>query len=138
MTDNTKTKEQQNRDNNIDKLLRHFNEKDIPDKIIHTINELYPVTKVMNFLRTEQLETGMFIKAVSLDLKRIYATSIILKIESTSSHKIGKLNLLNIGYKTYWGINPNKYYIFQAEEGALKTYEFMKEIKNKKNKKLIK
>lgn len=131
MTDNIKTIEQQNREINIDKLLKYFNEKDIPDDLIHKINNIYPVTKVMNFLRTEQLEIGMIIKAVSIDFKKIYATSIILKIESTSTHKFGKIKLLNIGYKTYWTINPNKYYIFQAEEGALKTYEFMKEINKK-------
>jgi hypothetical protein len=129
MTDNIKTTEQQNRENDINKLLRNFNEKDIQDNLIHKINKLHPVTKVMNFLRTEQLDIGMIIKIVSLDFKKIYSTALILKLESTSSQKIGKVKLLNIGYDTYWNINPNKYYIFQAEEGALKTYEFMKKIK---------
>ena len=129
MEHDTKNKEQIKRESDIDKLLRHFNEKDIPDNIINKINKLHPVTKIMNFLKTDQLEVGMIIKIVSLDLQKIFSTAIILQLIPTSSQKIGKLLLLNAAYNTLWYINPNKYYIFQAEKGAITTHNFINEFK---------
>ena len=125
----TKLKEQIKRENDIDKILRNFNEKDIPDSIIYKINNLYPITKSMNFLRTEQLQTGMIIKIVSLDLEILYSTAIIVKISETSSHKMGKILLLNAAYDTVWTINPNRFYIFQAEKGVINSYNLINKVK---------
>ena len=124
-----KIKEQIKRENDIDNILKKFIEKDIPDNIIHKINKLYPVTTEMNFLRTEQLEVGMIIKVVTIDLKKILSTAIILKLISNSSQKIGVLMLLNPANKSIWQIKPDKYYIFQAEEGVLTSYKLKNDIK---------
>ena len=114
-------------------ILKNFHETDIPDSIIHKINKKYPKTKIMNFLRTEQLDTGMIIIAVSLNLKYISGTCIILEIKSNSSQQFGTLLLLNIYSKIIWNLKPDHYYIFQAEKGTLTSYNFQKNIKNTLN-----
>ena len=113
--------------NDVDNILQYFNDKDIPDNIIKKINKLYPITKDFNFIRTEQLEIGMVIKAVSLDFKKILTTGILLQIKSNSSQKYGSLLLLNTANDSVWRIKPDKYYLFQIEKGVIKTLE----LKNK-------
>ena len=114
--------------NDVDNILQYFNDKDIPDNIIKKINKLYPITKDFNFIRTEQLEIGMVIKAVSLDFKELLTTGILLQIKSNSSQKYGSLLLLNTTNDSVWRIKPDKYYLFQIEKGVMKTLEMKKKL----------
>lgn len=114
--------------NDVDNILQYFNDKDIPDNIIKKINKLYPITKDFNFIRTEQLEIGMVIKAVSLDFKELLTTGILLQIKSNSSQKYGSLLLLNTANDSVWRIKPDKYYLFQIERGVMKTLEMKKKL----------
>jgi hypothetical protein len=114
--------------NDVDNILQYFNDKDIPDNIIKKINKLYPITKDFNFIRTEQLEIGMVIKAISLDFKELLTTGILLQIKSNSSQKYGSLLLLNTANDSLWRIKPDKYYLFQIERGVMKTLEMKKKL----------
>ena len=120
--------EETKRINDVDNILQYFSDKDIPDNIIKKINKLYPITKDFNFIRTEQLEIGMVIKAVSLDFKELLTTGILLQIKSNSSQKYGSLLLLNTANDSVWRIKPDKYYLFQIERGVMKTLEMKKKL----------
>ena len=91
MDELVKCNEQLKREKIIDKLLTKFHEKDISDNIIYKINKKYPITKYLTFLRTEQLEIGMFIKIISLDFTQVLNGSII-NIKQNSSQKYGKFS----------------------------------------------
>jgi hypothetical protein len=142
MNEIIKCDEQIMRERNIDKLLTKFIEKDVPDNIIHHINKKYPETKLLNFLRTEQLELGFFIKMISLDFKSI-SSGIIVGIKSNSSQQFGSI-LLKSGDDIYWRIKPDNYYIFQIEKYSKRSYNMREELKkiekniNKDNKKDMK
>ena len=112
------TDEQKIRNKNIDNILRYFDEFDIPDNIIYKINKKFKSTKNYSFIRTEQIEIGMMIRAVDLDIKNISTTGIIVKIIQTSSKKIGNIMLYNSSNNIYWKINPDKYYLFNIEKGT--------------------
>jgi hypothetical protein len=133
-----KPKEEIKRINDIDNILKYFNEKDIPDSIIHKINNLYPITKKCKFIRTEELEVGILIVTISLDLKKISGISVIAKIDMNSSQKYGSLLLVNSLKDIYWRIKPDNYYIFKIDRSILKTMKFREmllEIKEREEKK---
>jgi hypothetical protein len=137
MDELVKCNEQIRREKDIDKLLIKFVEKDIPDDIIHKINKKYPITKILDFLRTEQLELGFFIKLISLDLKKVY-NAVILEIIPNSSHKFGVILVKT--RNVFWRIKPDDYYIFKVERDSKKSFKMQNEIKKlkKDNKKYIK
>ena len=112
------TDEQKLRNKDIDNIMRHYDEFDIPDSIIYKINKKFKSTKNYIFVRTEQIEIGMMIRVVDLDIKNISTTGIIVKIIETSSKKIGNIMLYNSTNNIYWKINPDKYYIFHIEKGT--------------------
>lgn len=112
------TKEQQKRIDNIDRILKLYGEKDIPDEIIHKINKKFKSTKYYNFIRTEELDTGMIIRTVDLDLSKISIPGIVVNIKETSSKKIGIVVLYNSEKTIYWKINPDKYYLFHIEKDS--------------------
>ncbi len=124
------TDNQRKRINNIDKFLQDFKELDIPTYIIKKINKLYPDTLKYDFIRTEELEIGIMVRLVDLDLEKIYMPGIVVNIKSTSSRDIGILVLFNPAIDIYWSVNPDKYYIF-------KMYK-LSEMESKKNTKIIK
>ena len=119
-----KSKEEIKRINDIDNILKYYNEKDIPDSIIHKINKLYPITKKCKFIRTEELEVGILIITISLDLKKISGICVIAKIDENSSQKYGSLLLVNSLKDIYWRIKPDNYYIFKIDRSMLKTMKF--------------
>jgi len=133
-----KSKEELNRIKDVDNILKYFNEKDISDSIIHKINKLYPATRDFVLIRTEELEVGILVVTVSLDLKKISGISVIAKIDENSSQKYGSLLLVNSLKDIYWRIKPDNYYIFRIDRGLLKTLklrETLKAIKEKEEKK---
>jgi hypothetical protein len=144
MDELVKCDEQLKREKTIDKLLTKFHEKDIPDNIIHQINKKYPITKELAFLRTEQLEPGMFIKIISLDFTQVLNGSII-NIKPNASQKYGIILLKSDDI--FWRIKPDNYYIFKVERDSKKRFEMRNEIEKikindtkekKENKKSIK
>ena len=62
---------QKQRNKDIDNILKHYDEFDIPDSIIYKINKKFKSTKNYDFIRTEQIEIGMMIRVVDLDIKKI-------------------------------------------------------------------
>jgi hypothetical protein len=112
------TEAQKRRLVNIDNILKRYNELDIPDNIIHRINKKFKSTKYYRFIRTEEIETGMIIRCVDLDMKNISITGIIVNINKTNNKNIGTLTLYNNSINIYWKINPDKYYLFHLEKGA--------------------
>jgi hypothetical protein len=127
-------KNERNRLNDVDSILKFFNDKDIPDSIIKKIHKLYPTTKKYNFLRTEQLEIGMIIKLVSLDLEKIYTNSVILKIDANSSQKYGSLLVYVTSKDKIFRVKPDKFYIFQIEKSTLNSIDIIDKLKTIKNK----
>ena len=125
MDELVKCDEQLKREKTIDKLLTKFHEKDIPDNIIHQINKKYPITKELAFLRTEQLEPGMFIKIISLDFTQVLNGSII-NIKPNASQKYGIILLKSDDI--FWRIKPDNYYIFKVERDSKKRFEMRNEI----------
>ena len=125
MDELVKCDEQLKREKTIDKLLTKFHEKDIPDNIIHKINKKIPITKELTFLRTEQLETGMFIKIISLDFTQVLNGSII-NIKPNSSQKYGIILLKSDD--VFWRIKPDNYYIFKVDRDSKKRFEMHNEI----------
>lgn len=119
-----KTTAEIKRINDVDNILKYFNELDIPDSIIHEINKLYPITKKCKFIRTEELEVGILIITISLDLKKISGISVIASIDTNSSQKYGSILLVNSLKDIYWRIKPDNYYIFKIDRSTLKTMKF--------------
>ena len=99
------TDEQKKRNKDIDNILRHYHEFDIPDSIIYKINKKFKTTKRYDFIRTEEIEIGMMLRVVDLDIKNISTTGIVVKIIETSSKKIGNIMLYNSSNNIYWKIS---------------------------------
>ncbi len=114
------TDEQKKRIANIDKILFYYKEKDIPDEIIHKINKKFKSTKNYNFVRTEQIDTGMMLRVVDLSISTISTTGIIVNIKKTIDNRIDNILLYNSSNDIYWRINPDKYYLFHVERGIRK------------------
>ena len=129
-----KPKEELDRIKDVDNILKYFNEKDIPDSIIHKINKLYPITKEFEFIRTEELEVGILVILVSLDLKKISGIGVVSKIDENSSQKYGSLLLINSVKEIYWRIKPDNYYIFRIDRSILKTLKLRTTLKAIKEK----
>lgn len=124
------TDEQKLRLKKIDNILRNFEEIDIPDGIIYNINKKFKTTKYYNYIRTEEIEVGMIIRTVDLNIKKISTTGIVIKIIQTSSKLYGNIRLYNPSNDIYWNINPDKYYIFQIDKGTNELNRKIKELKN--------
>lgn len=103
---------------NIKSILKYYEEPDISDSIIEKINLKFKRTKHYNFIRTEQIENGMIIRTVNLNITKLNIPGIIVKIIDTSSKKNGKILLFNPLKKIFWNINPDKYYIFLVERNS--------------------
>ncbi len=109
---------QNKRIENIKSILKYYEEPDISDTLIKKINEKFKRTKHYNFIRTEQIEKGMIIRTVNLNITKLNIPGIIVKIMETSSKKIGNILLFNPLKKIFWNINPDKYYIFVVERNS--------------------
>jgi hypothetical protein len=107
---------QKKRLKNIDKVLSKYLELDIPDNIINKINKKFKSTKYYRFIRTEELDKGMIIRYVDLEMKKISTTGIIVNIQNTSNKEKGVITLYNPSDIIYWKINPDKYYGFEVEK----------------------
>lgn len=107
---------QMRRLNNVNNILKNYTENDIPNSIISKIIKKFKLSKYYSFVKTEQIEIGMIIRTVHLDLNTINTTGIIVNIKDTSSKKIGLITLYNPSNDIYWKINPDKYYIFEVEK----------------------
>jgi hypothetical protein len=104
-----------NRIQNIKSILKYYDEQ-IPDEQIKKIHNKFKKTKYYNFIRTEQIELGMIIRTVDLNITKINLPGIVVSIKETSSKKIGKVLLYNSTKNIYWYINPDKYYLFFIEK----------------------
>ena len=100
----------------IDNILKRYNEIDIPDNIIHKINKKFKTTKYYNFIRTEEIATGMIIRCVDLDMNKISLPGIVVNINN-GRKKDNIITLYNSSQPIYWKINPDKYYIFEVISG---------------------
>lgn len=107
---------QMRRLNNVNNILKNYTENDIPNSIISKIIKKFKLSKYYSFVKTEQIEIGMIIRTVHLDLNTINTTGIVVNIKDTSSKKIGLITLYNPSNDIYWKINPDKYYIFEVEK----------------------
>lgn len=112
------TSDQQRRLKDINKILSKYIEIDIPDYIIHKINKKFKSTKYYRFIRTEEIEKGMFIRYVDLSISKISTSGIVVNMSDTSTKKNGIITLYNPSDAIYWKINPDKYYIFEIEKGT--------------------
>lgn len=112
------TEPQKKRLVNIDNILKRYIEFDIPDNIIHKINKKFKSTKYYRFIRTEEIEIGIIIRCVDLNIKNISMSGIIVNINKTNNKNIGTLTLYNNSINIYWKINPDKYYLFHLEKGT--------------------
>lgn len=102
--------------NNVNNILKNYRENNIPHNIISKIIKKFKLSKYYSFIKTEQIEIGMIIRTVHLDLNTINTTGIVVNIIDTSSKKIGLITLYNPSNDIYWKINPDKYYIFEIEK----------------------
>lgn len=109
---------QKQRLKDIDKVLSKYMEIDIPDYIIHKINNKFKSTRYYRFIRSEEIEKGMIIRYVDLSISTISTSGIVVNITDTSNKKNGIITLYNPSDIIYWKINPDKYYIFEIEKGT--------------------
>jgi hypothetical protein len=105
-------KYQQKRLNDINFFLNKMDEPDISDSIIKQINKKFPKTKYYTFIRPEELDEGMIVKTVSLDLNKINIAGKILKINKENK-SIDSIVLYNPYKKIKWTIKPQKCYVFK-------------------------
>jgi len=110
--------QQQKRIDDVNSVLKYFNELDIPDDIIKKINRKFKSTKYYKFIRTEEIEMGMMIRCVDLNMTKITMIGIVVNIIKTSSGGISAIRLYNSSGAIYWKINPDKYHIFHVEKGT--------------------
>jgi hypothetical protein len=116
---NLLTKSQKKRMDNLDIILSYYSEVEISDEMINKMKKKFKLGKYHNFVKTFQLEKGMIIRTISLDLKKINIAGIIVNIQSSSSKNIGIITLYNEKKEIYWKINPDKYYIFDVKKRTL-------------------
>ena len=131
---NSLTQMQKKRLHNIDIILSYYNEKVITDDIINKMKKKFKLGKYHHFIKTEQLEIGMIIRTISLELNKINIPGIIVNIKPSSSKNIGIITLYNEIKNIYWKINPDKYYIFNVEKRTSTEKQMSEMISNlKKN-----
>ena len=105
-------KYQQKRLNDINFFLNKMDEPDISDNIVKQINKKFPKTKYYTFIRPEELDEGMIVKTVSLDLNKINIAGKILQINKENK-SIDSIVLYNPYKKIKWIIKPQKCYVFK-------------------------
>lgn len=105
------------RQKEIESYINNLPEYDTSDNIIKKITTKYKILRNYDYIRTEQLELGMIIRAVHLDLSKMTIPGFIMQIEKDDNGIIKRIGLLNKHSKTYWKFKPGNYYLFMIEKG---------------------
>jgi len=137
-------KEEKQRIEELNKILRYYHENDVPNEIIKRINKKFKTTKYNSFIRTEELEKGMMIRAVDLDITKISTMGIVTRFIKTTNKERGNILLYNPYNNTegtkFWKINPERFYLFHIEKNTYindQMKSLINEYKNFTNSKLI-
>jgi len=104
---------QQKRLEDINNILKHYSEPDIPTLIVKKIQKKFPEVKYYSLITAEQLYTGMNISLVTLDMSKLLVPGRCVKIFYRKNNSINRVMLFNSYLNIYWKVNPKKYYMFK-------------------------
>jgi hypothetical protein len=124
----------------INQILKYYSEPDIPTKIVKEIQKKFPEVKNYKLLKAEQLDVGINVSLIPLDMSKLLIPARISKIFYRKNNSIESILLYNTYLKIFWRSNPKNYYIFKilSEKEMMindffKDYkkQFIKQLKNK-------
>jgi hypothetical protein len=104
---------QQKRLLDINNILKHYLEPDIPTLIVKKIQKKFPEVKYYSLVTAEQLYIGMNISLVTLDMSKLLIPGKCIKIFYRKNNSINRVMLFNSYLNIYWKVNPKKYYMFK-------------------------
>lgn len=104
---------QEKRLNDINNILKHYSEPDIPTTIVKKIQKNFPEVKYYSLITAEQLYIGMNLSLVTLDMSKLLVPGKCVKIFYRKNNSINRIMLYNSYLDIYWKINPKKYYLFK-------------------------
>lgn len=110
----------------IMEYVNNLEEYDTSDDIIQEIRNRYPALYRYDYMRAEQLDEGMWIRTVSLDLEKLSIPGFIVEIKYTKTRAIKSISLYNPTTETFWKIRPSKFYIFMIERGNGSKFDVLK------------
>jgi hypothetical protein len=121
---------QQKRLNDINQILKYYEEPDIPTTIVKTIQKKFPEVKYYSLTTAEQLYTGMNLSLVTLDMSKLLVPGKCVKIFYRKNNSINRVMLYNSYLNIYWKVNPKKYYMFKIiSDRDIYIKEFLKDYK---------
>jgi len=123
------------RQKEIESYINSLPEYDTSDNIIKKITTKYKILRNYDYIRTEQLELGMIVRAVHLNLSKMTIPGIIMKFDKDDNDIIKRIGLLNKHSETYWKIKPGNYYLFMIEKGNASNKDKILDMYNQKIKK---
>lgn len=104
-------------------------DKSLPVSDEHIKNLLlkkFPELKRLSFIHLNNIETGMYIKCVTLDMERIIASGFVTKLYYSynvfNERHLDTILVKSLKKKYVLRINPTKYYIFCHEKGTTKSH----------------
>jgi hypothetical protein len=104
---------EQKRLDDINNILKYYQEPDVSTSIIKTLKKKFPEVKHYKFVTSEQLNTNMNLSLITLDMSKLLVPGRCVKIFYRKNNSINRIMLYNSYLKIYWKINPKKYYMFE-------------------------
>jgi hypothetical protein len=99
---------------NINNLLKHYKEPDIPDKMIKKIKKKFPELKNYIYLHPEEVETEIYIQIVDLNLNNVSDVYKCIRIDKGENNNIKNILFYNESTRSQLKINPANYYLFKV------------------------
>jgi hypothetical protein len=121
---------QEKRLTDINNILKHYSEPDIPTTIVKKIKKKFPEVKYYSLITAEQLYIGMNLSLVTLDMSKLLVPGRCIKIFYRKNNSINRIMLYNSYLDIYWKVNPKKYYMFKIiSDKEIYTKEMLKDYK---------
>ena len=121
---------QEKRLNDINNILKHYSEPDIPTTIVKKIKKKFTEVKYYSLITAEQLYIGEDLSLVTLDMSKLLIPGKCVKIFYRKNNSINKVMLYNSYLDIYWKVNPKKYYMFKIiSDKEIYTKEMLKDYK---------
>lgn len=104
---------EQKRLNDINQILKYYEEPDVPTVIVKKIQKKFPEIKFYKLIKAEQLYTGINLSLVTLDTNKLLVPGKCVKFFYRQNKSVNKILLYNSYLKIFWKVNPKKYYLFK-------------------------
>jgi hypothetical protein len=123
---------EQKRLDDINNILKHYSEPDVPTSIVKNLKKKFPEIKDYTLVKAEQIYEGMELSLIPLDMSELHIPGRCVKIFYRKNNSISSIKLYNSDLKIYWKINPKKYYLFKIlSQTEIYIKEFLKDYKRK-------